>query len=65
MGQTIGREARALNNQAIPDPGVAESRKGVPGLPPNGKSGIYFLDPNINCMDNILALYPISLSNHR
>lgn len=59
VGQTIGREARALNNQAIPDPdsAAAETSKGVPGLPPNGKSGIYFLDPNINvCLPRCLSL---------
>jgi hypothetical protein len=56
VGQTIGREARALNNQAIPVPdadgvgGEGGPLRGVPGLPPNGKSGIYFLDPNINLM---------------
>ena len=51
VGQTIGREARALNNQAVPSAaaagaGAADARA-VPGLH-KGKSGIYFLDPNIN-----------------
>lgn len=48
IGATIGTEARALNNQAYTEAG---GRVGaVPGLPPNGKSGLYFLDPNINLM---------------
>ena len=44
-GRAIGVEARALNNQAIPN-----ALGGVPGLPPHGVSGLYFLDPNINLM---------------
>ena len=50
IGDTIGREARALNNQAIPSDRDDGTTGTVPGLPPNGKSGIYFLDPNINLM---------------
>jgi hypothetical protein len=47
VGATIGTEARALNNQAYTE----GDRLGVvPGLPPSGKSGLYFLDPNINLM---------------
>ena len=50
IGGIIGREARGLNNQAIPRnkpaaPGVGD----VPSLP-SGPSGVYFLDPNINLM---------------
>ncbi len=47
VGSTIGTEARALNNQAYPDSSNSDAEV-VPGLPPTGHSGIYFLDPNIN-----------------
>ena len=60
IGSVIGTEARGLNNQAIKaaDDGEAgggdTSRGGgvggVPGLPPGGPAGLYFLDPNINLM---------------
>ena len=41
IGDTIGTEARALNNQAIPSgTDLAARAAGVPGLPPNGKSGL-------------------------
>ena len=47
VGATIGMEARALNNQAYKEEDQLDV---VPGLPPSGKSGLYFLDPNINLM---------------
>ena len=58
IGAIIGTEARGLNNQAIADDGGADgvdAGRGkrvsrVPGLPPGGKAGLYFLDPNINLM---------------
>ena len=64
VGGVIGREARALNNQALLDTSASSSSSSsrtsssalaaaagaVPGLPRNGKSGLYFLDPNINLM---------------
>ena len=49
VGRTIGTEARGLNNQAIKGDGDVGSG-GVPGIPTNGKSGLFFLDPNINLM---------------
>ena len=49
VGRTIGTEARGLNNQAFEEDGDV-GVGGVPGIPTNGKSGLYFLDPNINLM---------------
>eukprot|EP00949_MAST-11_sp_MAST-11-sp1_P001970 g1970.t1 len=46
IGHTIGIEARGLNNQGIPK----DDDSVVPGIPTNGPSGLYFLDPNINLM---------------
>lgn len=44
IGHAIGIEARGLNNQA----NVVKNAE--PGIPSNGVSGLYFLDPNINLM---------------
>ena len=46
IGHAIGIEARGLNNQAISN----HFFRAVPGIPTNGPTGLYFLDPNINLM---------------